>query len=82
MFRAEPCGLSDKGFDLPFYRRQMSVLEKRVDQKIAEIEKRLDEQIQKELRIKLRILIYTLLTIILASLLSLGYFYIKKVLSI
>ncbi len=28
MFRAEPCGLSDQGFDLPFYRRQMSILEK------------------------------------------------------
>ena len=27
-FRAEPFGLSDKGFDLPFYRRQMGVLEK------------------------------------------------------
>ncbi len=28
MFRAEPFGLSDKGFDLPFYRRQMNILEK------------------------------------------------------
>ena len=28
MFRAVPFGLSDKGFDLPFYRRQMSILEK------------------------------------------------------
>ena len=28
MFRAEPFGLSDKGFDLPFYKRQMSILEK------------------------------------------------------
>lgn len=65
-----------------FFASQMSLLEKKVDVKIAEIEKRLDEQIQKELRIKLRILIYTLITIILASLLSLGYFYIKKVLSI
>jgi hypothetical protein len=27
-FRAEPCGLSDKGFDLPFFRRQMSILDK------------------------------------------------------
>jgi uncharacterized repeat protein (TIGR04076 family) len=28
VFRAEPCGLSDRGFDLPFYRREMSILEK------------------------------------------------------
>jgi uncharacterized repeat protein (TIGR04076 family) len=28
MFRAEPYGLSDKGFDLPFYKRQMNILEK------------------------------------------------------
>jgi uncharacterized repeat protein (TIGR04076 family) len=28
MFTAEPFGLSDKGFDLPFYRRQMSILGK------------------------------------------------------
>lgn len=28
VFRAEPCGLSDKGFDLPFYKREMSILEK------------------------------------------------------
>ena len=28
MFRAEPFGLSDKGFDLPFYKREMSILEK------------------------------------------------------
>jgi uncharacterized repeat protein (TIGR04076 family) len=28
MFHAEPFGLSDKGFDLPFYKRQMSILDK------------------------------------------------------
>lgn len=28
VFRAEPFGLSDKGFDLPFYQRQMSILKK------------------------------------------------------
>ena len=28
VFRAEPFGLSDKGFDLPFYKREMSILEK------------------------------------------------------
>lgn len=61
-----------------FFENQMDILEQKVDKKIAEIEKRLDEQIQKELRIKLRILIYTLIIIILVSILSLGYFYIKK----
>lgn len=28
MFRCEPYGLANKGFDLPFYRRQMSILKK------------------------------------------------------
>ena len=28
VFSAEPFGLSDKGFDLPFYKREMSILEK------------------------------------------------------
>ncbi len=28
VFRAEPFGLSDKGFDLPFYKREMRILEK------------------------------------------------------
>lgn len=61
-----------------FFKKQMDILEEKVDHKIAEIEKRLDEQIQKELRIKLKILIYTMISIILAGLFSLGYFYIKK----
>jgi uncharacterized repeat protein (TIGR04076 family) len=28
VFRAEPFGLSEKGFDLPFYQREMNILEK------------------------------------------------------
>jgi hypothetical protein len=61
-----------------FFQKQTDILEKKVDRKITEIEKRLDEQIQKELKIKLQILIYTMIAIILVGLFSLGYFTIKK----
>jgi len=61
-----------------FFQKQTDILEEKVDRKIAEIEKRLDEQIQKELKIKLQILIYTMIAVILVGLFSLGYFAAKK----
>jgi len=53
------------------------IIERKVDSKILEIEKKLDELIEKEVRHKLRILIYTLVTVVLMSLVSLAYLYLK-----
>ena len=53
------------------------IIEQKVDSKILDIEKKMDELIEKEVRHKLRILIYTLLTVVLMSLVSLGYLYLK-----
>ncbi|MFQ5588444.1 MAG: hypothetical protein ACE5F7_06355 [Nitrospiria bacterium] len=61
-----------------FMAKQMMLLEARIDEKILEIEKMIDEQIEKELRNKLKILIYTLAALILMSLVSLGYLYLKR----
>ncbi len=54
------------------------LIENKVDVKITEIEQKIDDLIEKELRHKLRILIYTLLTVVLMSLVSLAYLYIKS----
>ncbi|MFQ5598308.1 MAG: hypothetical protein ACE5GK_09695 [Nitrospiria bacterium] len=57
---------------------QMAIIEAKVDTKILEIEQKIDAQIEKEIRNKLRVLIYTLLGMILMSLISLAYLYLKR----
>ncbi|HZR47079.1 MAG TPA: hypothetical protein VFA47_10265 [Candidatus Manganitrophaceae bacterium] len=61
-----------------FMAEQMIVIEAKVDAKIDEIERRFDALIEKEIRTKLRILILTLSAVIVMSLVSLAYLYIKK----
>ncbi|MCG3110959.1 MAG: hypothetical protein MCM46_03955 [Candidatus Manganitrophus sp. SB1] len=61
-----------------FAAEQMLLIEAKVDAKIDEIERRFDALIEKEIRTKLRILILTLAAVILMSLLSLGYLYLKR----
>lgn len=61
-----------------FMAEQMALLEAKVDHKLLEIEKVIDEQIEKEVRNKLRVLIYTLITVILMSLISLAYLFLKQ----
>lgn len=61
-----------------FVAEQMTLIEAKVDAKIDEIERRFDALIEKEIRTKLRILIFTLSAVIVMSLLSLGYFYLKR----
>ena len=61
-----------------FVVEQIALIEVKVDNKIAEIERRMDEQIEKEVRNKLRVLIYTLTAIILMSGFSLAYLYLKQ----
>lgn len=61
-----------------FVAEQMIVIEAKVDEKLDEIERRLDALIEKEVRNKLRILIYTLAAVIGMSLISLGYLYLKR----
>ncbi len=61
-----------------FMAEQMVLLEAKIDEKILTIEKVIDEQIEKELKNKLRILIYTLAAVILMSLISLAYLYMKR----
>lgn len=54
------------------------IIERKVDAKIVELEEKIEELIEKEVKHKLRILIYTLVTVILMSLTSLGYLYLKR----
>jgi hypothetical protein len=61
-----------------FMAEQMLLIEAKVDAKIDEIEQRFDALIEKEIRTKLRILILTLSAVIVMSLLSLGYLYLKR----
>ncbi len=61
-----------------FMSEQMVLLEAKVDTKILEIEKIIDEQIEKEVRNKLRVLIYTLITVVLMSVISLLYLFLKQ----
>jgi hypothetical protein len=56
-----------------FMAEQIGLIEAKVDEKIAEIEAKVDEQIEKELRHKLRLLVWTLLAVIAMSLVSLLY---------
>ena len=60
-----------------FVAEQVVLIEQKVDAKIAEIERKIDEQIEKEVRSKLRILIFTLIAVVLMSLVSLGYLYFR-----
>ena len=52
-------------------------IERRIDHKMVEIEVKIDEQIEKELRAKIWILILTLVTVVGMSVVSLGYFWLK-----
>ena len=61
-----------------FMAEQIALIEQKVDTKISELERKIDEQIEKEIRSKLRVLIYTLLAVIFMSAISLGYLYLKK----
>jgi len=61
-----------------FFASQLAIMELRIDQKIAEIEKKMDDRIEKELKYKLRILVYTLMAVSIMGLVSLGYLYTKK----
>ncbi len=61
-----------------FITEQMVLIEAKVDAKMNEIEQRLDAMIEKEVRNKLRILIYTLTAMVVMSLVSLGYLYLKR----
>ncbi len=61
-----------------FMVKQMALIEMKIDAKIIEIEQKIDAQIENEVRNKLRVLIYTLIAVILMSLISLGYLYLKQ----
>lgn len=61
-----------------FMAEQMLLMEAKIDAKIDEIERRFEALIEKEIRTKLRILILTLSAVIVMSLLSLGYLYLKR----
>lgn len=61
-----------------FVAEQMLLIEAKVDAKIDEIERRFDALIEKEIRTKLRILILTLSAVVVMSLVSLGYLYLKR----
>ena len=61
-----------------FVAEQMILIEAKVDSKIYEIEQRFDALIEKEIRTKLRILILTLSAVIVMSLVSLAYLYLKR----
>lgn len=61
-----------------FMAEQVVIIEAKVDAKIDQIERRFDALIEKEIRTKLRILIFTLVAVIAMSLISLGYLYLKK----
>lgn len=61
-----------------FMADQMLMIEAKVDAKVDEIERRFEALIEKEIRAKLRILIFTLSAVVLMSLLSLGYLYLKR----
>ena len=52
-------------------------IERRIDHKLVEIEDKIDEQIEKELRAKVWILILTLVTVVGMSVVSLAYFWFK-----
>lgn len=56
----------------------ISYIEAKIDEKINEIERKLDERIAKEMEWRLRSLILTLVFVFAMTLLSLGYFAIKK----
>lgn len=61
-----------------FMAEQVVIIEAKVDAKIDQIERRFDALIEKEIRTKLQILIFTLVAVIAMSLISLGYLYLKK----
>jgi hypothetical protein len=61
---------------------QIALIEAKVDEKIAEIEAKVDEQIEKELRHKLRLLLWTLLAVIAMSLVSLVYLAARRALGL
>lgn len=61
-----------------FMAEQVLLMEAKIDAKIDEIERRFDALIEKEIRTKLRILVLTLSAVIVMSLLSLGYLYLKR----
>ncbi len=56
----------------------ISHIEAKIDQKINEIEKRLDERIAKEMEWRLKSLVLTLVFVFAMTLISLGYFALKK----
>ena len=56
----------------------LDVVERRIDQKLAEIEELLEQRVQRELYWKLVALRWTLLFIVLMSLISLAYLMLKK----
>lgn len=56
----------------------ISHIEAKIDQKISEIERRLDERIAKEMEWRLKSLILTLVFVFAMTLISLGYFALKK----
>lgn len=53
--------------------------EARADRKVTEYEERLDRMLEKEVRVKLKILAYTLFTIVAAGVVSLAYLWIKGI---
>ena len=65
-----------------FMAEQIALIEAKVDEKIAEIEAKVDEQIEKELRHKLRLLIWTLLAVVAMSLVSLVYLAARRALGL
>lgn len=56
----------------------ISHIEAKIDQKINEIERKLDERIAKEMEWRLKSLVLTLLFVFAMTLISLGYFALKK----
>ncbi|MEE8219287.1 MAG: hypothetical protein V3R43_01475 [bacterium] len=65
-----------------FMAEQIALIEAKVDEKIAEIEAKVDEQIEKELRHKLRLLVWTFLAVIAMSLVSLVYLAVRRALGL
>ena len=56
----------------------LDVTEQRIDQKLKDIEKLLEERIRAELKMRLRALVWTLVFVLLMAMISVGYVWFKK----
>jgi hypothetical protein len=56
----------------------LDLTEHRIDEKLVQIEKMLEERLQAELRMRLRALVLTLLFVLVMALISIGYVWLKR----